>query len=253
MPGRVAGKIALVTGAASGLGRASAMLLAREGARVVATDINEKGLTTLAREEPAIALTLVQDVTDRERWRQVVEEIAQRFGVLDILVNNAGIGAMGNIETTTEKDWARLHRVDLDSVFFGCQIALPLMKKAQAASIVNISSIAGIIADSNLLAYCSAKAAVRHLTKAVALHCARMGYPIRCNSVHPAFIDTPILDDALPGVPRAVLVEKLAETNPMRRLGKPEDVAYAVLYLASDEAGFVNGAELVVDGGLSAQ
>ncbi len=253
MSGRVEGKTALVTGAASGLGRASAILLARQGARVIATDINEKGLADLVRDEPAIALTLAQDVTDRGRWDDVIAEIDQRFGVLDILVNNAGIGAMGNIETTTDEDWARIHRVDLDSVFYGCRAALPLMKKAKAGSIINISSIAGIIADSNLLAYCSAKAAVRHLTKAVALHCARMGYPVRCNSVHPAFIDTPILDDALPGVPREVLVEKLAETNPMRRLGKPEDVAYAVLYLASDESAFVNGAELVIDGGLSAQ
>ncbi len=253
MSERVAGKIALVTGAASGLGLATARLLAREGAVVIATDIDADGLCALASGGEAPAVTLVHDVTDRGRWEEVVTEIARRFGVLDILVNNAGIGAMGNIETTTKEDWARIHRVDLDSVFMGCQIALPLMKKAKAASIVNISSIAGIIADSNLLAYCSAKAAVRHLTKAVALHCARMGYPIRCNSVHPAFIDTPILDDALPGVPREVLVEKLAETNPMRRLGKPEDVAYAVLYLASDESGFVNGAELVIDGGLSAQ
>ncbi len=253
MSGRVAGKIALVTGAASGLGLATARLLTREGATVIATDIDADGLAAFASDEQAPAVTLVHDVTDRGHWTDVIAEIERRFGVLDILVNNAGIGAMGNIETTTEEDWARIHRVDLDSVFMGCQIALALMKKAQAASIVNISSIAGIIADSNLLAYCSAKAAVRHLTKAVALHCARMGYPIRCNSVHPAFIDTPILDDALPGVPREVLVEKLAETNPMRRLGAPEDVAYAVLYLASDESGFVNGAELVIDGGLSAQ
>ncbi len=253
MPGRVAGKVALVTGAASGLGLATARLLAREGATVIASDINADGLSALASGEHAPTATLVHDVTDRGRWEEVIADIAQRFGVLDILVNNAGIGAMGNIETTTEEDWARIHRVDLDSVFYGCRVALPLMKKAKAASIINISSIAGIIADSNLLAYCSAKAAVRHLTKAVALHCARMGYPIRCNSVHPAFIDTPILDDALPGVPREVLVQKLAETNPMRRLGAPEDVAYAVLYLASDESGFVNGAELVIDGGLSAQ
>lgn len=253
MAERLKGKVALVTGAASGLGRATARLMASEGARVVASDIDANGLESLAREEADIAMTAVHDVTDEQRWTAVIDEIDQRFGELHILVNNAGIGTMGTIENTSTEDWRRVHEVDLDSVFFGCRAALALMKRSAPGAIVNVSSVAGLLADNNLTAYCSAKAAVRHLTKAVALHCARMKYEIRCNSVHPAFIDTAILDDVVPGMPREMLLEKLAEGNPMGRVGEPEDVAWAIIYLASDEAKFVNGAELAIDGGLSAQ
>ncbi|RMD89307.1 MAG: glucose 1-dehydrogenase [Alphaproteobacteria bacterium] len=251
--GRLDGKVALVTGAASGLGRAIAVAFAREGARVAGTDIDRDGLRETAELCEQSILTLEQDVTDANRWAEVIAEVEAAFGALHILVNNAGIGVLGSIESTSDEDWRRVHAVDLDSVYYGCRAALPAMRRAGAGAIVNISSIAGIVADGNLAAYCSAKAAVRHLTKSVALHCARKGDPIRCNSVHPAFIDTPMLSAAMPHMPREELLRQLARGNPMGRLGDPEDVALAALYLASDEAKFVTGAELVVDGGLSAQ
>ncbi len=251
--GRLAGKTALVTGAASGLGRATAILFAREGARVAASDIDLAGARQTAETCGADAIALAQDVTDEARWSAVVADVEARFGALHILVNNAGIGLLGSVESTSSEDWRRVHAVDLDSVFFGCRAVLDAMRRAGGGAIVNVSSIAGMVADGNLAAYCSAKAAVRHLTKSVALHCARNRDPIRCNSVHPAFIDTPLLDAAIPHLPRDELLARLAAGNPMGCVGEPDDVAYAILYLASDEAKFVTGAELVIDGGLSAQ
>ncbi|GAB4130001.1 MAG: SDR family oxidoreductase [Rhodothalassiaceae bacterium] len=250
---RLQGKVALVTGGGAGLGRATALMLAREGARVAVTDINEAAAREVAGEIGEAAIALHQDVTDTARWDEVIEDVLARFGALHILVNNAGIGARGTIETTTDAEWRRMHEVDLDSVFYGCRAALPALRDSGAGSIINISSVAGLLADHNLLAYCSAKAAVRHLSKAVALHCARKRYPVRCNSLHPSFIDTAILDDVIPGMPRETLLAHLANANPMGRVGDPDDVAYAVVYLASDESKFVNGAELAIDGGLSAQ
>ena len=150
------------------------------------------------------------------------------------------------------ESWRNVHAVSLDSVFLGCKLAIPLMAGSGGGSIVNISSISGIIASHNMAAYNSAKAAVRHLSKSVALHCARTGNGIRCNSVHPAFVDTPILDMMAAAVGRDEVVSKLSRQIPLGRIGKPDDVAFAVLYLASDESGFVTGTELVLDGGISA-
>ncbi len=192
--GRVAGKVALVTGAASGLGRAIALMLARQGARLVVSDTNLGGVQEVASEIGEGAIALAHDVTDAGQWQAVLDRVEADCGALDILVNNAGIGTVGNIEETTPEDWRRVHAVDLDSVFLGCKFALPLMRRSGAGSIINISSIAGIVADRNMAAYNSAKAAVMHLTKSVALHCARSGEGVRCNSLHPAFIDTPILE-----------------------------------------------------------
>lgn len=253
---RVKDKVALVTGAAQGLGAATATMLAAEGARVVLTDINLAGAEAAAArinaDHPGAALALEHDVTDEARWIEVLAETSDAFGGLHILVNNAGIGSQGSVEEETLESWRRVHAVDVESVFLGCKHALPLMAASGGGSIVNISSIAGIIAGHNMAAYNSAKAAVRHLSKSVALHCARAGYNVRSNSVHPVFIDTPILDGMMRGGDREALTAKLARQIPLGRIGKPEDIAYAVLYLASDESRFVTGAELKVDGGISA-
>ncbi len=254
--GRVENKIALVTGAAQGLGVETAKLLVNEGANVVLTDINVEGARQQAEKINAHgsdkAIALEQDVSSERVWKQTIDAIRDHFGRLDILVNNAGIGAIGSVEDETLENWRHVHAVDLDSVFLGCKYGIPLMAEKAGGSIVNVSSISGIIAGHNLAAYNSAKAAVGHLSKSVALHCARQRNNIRCNSVHPVFIDTPILDDLAAGQDRESALEKLGRQIPLGRIGKPDDVAYAVLYLASDESQFVTGSEIRIDGGISA-
>jgi len=255
--GRVAGKIALVTGGGSGLGRAISELLAREGARVAVTDIDvgaaRETADAIVRETPGAAIAVRHDVTEAADWRAALERTVAEFGGLHILVNNAGIAEGGSIEDTDLETWRRVHAVDLDGVFLGCKLALPHICASGGGSIVNISSIAGIVAGHNMAAYNSAKAAVRHLTKSVALHCAKQGYGIRCNSVHPAFVRTPILDPLVARFGAEEAYAKLGRQIPLGRIGEPEEVAYGVLYLASDESSFMTGAELVLDGGLSAQ
>ena len=255
--GRVENKVALVTGAAQGLGAATANLLSREGADLVLTDINAEGVLQRASEINAndvhAAIALEQDVSRESDWQEVITTVRERFGRLDILVNNAGISAISSVEDETLENWRHVHAVDLDSVFLGCKYGIPLMADKDGGSIVNVSSISGIIAGHNLAAYNSAKAAVRHLSKSVALHCAKQGNNIRCNSVHPVFIDTPILDGLVAGQDRQSVLEKIARQIPLGRIGKPEDVAYAVLYLASDESRFVTGSEIRIDGGISAK
>ena len=257
-PERLAGKIALVTGAAQGLGAAMARMFVRHGARVMLTDINGAGAAAVAAEIGSSAASLQHDVTDPVAWQTAIDATVATFGGLHILVNNAGIGINGTVESTSLDDWRRVHAVDLDSVFLGCKLALPAIaattaREGSLGSIINISSIAGVIAGPNLAAYNSAKAGVRHLSKSVALHCAREGYGVTCNSIHPVFIDTPILDGMFVSGNREASVAKLASRVPMGRVGEPDDVAYAALYLASDEAKFVTGSELYVDGGISAQ
>jgi 3(or 17)beta-hydroxysteroid dehydrogenase len=248
--GRLAGKVALITGAASGIGRATAALFHGEGAKVAATDRNEAGLKALGSDAD---LTLVQDVTDEARWRSIVDEVLAKFGRLDILVNSAGVAVLGNIETTTLDDWRKVNAVNADGTFLGCREAVRAMKASGGGSIVNLSSVAGIIGDGSSLAYCASKGAVRLLTKSAALHCARSGLGIRVNSVHPSFAETPMVLEGIarakdPGRVRAGL-ERAA---PMGRMGKAE-VANTILFLASDESSFTTGGEFMVDGGLTAQ
>ena len=254
--GRVDGKIALVTGAAQGLGAATAVMLANEGAMVALSDIRLDGAREVAdginRDHQDCAIAIEHDVADEAAWQKVLQQVRSDLGGLNILVNNAGIGSIGSVEDETYENWRHVHAVDLDSVFLGCKYALPIIAESGGGSIVNISSISGIIAGHNLAAYNSAKAAVRHLSKSVALHCARAGNNIRCNSVHPVFIDTPILDGMARGGDRKVALQKLGRQIPLGRVGQPDDVAYAVLYLASDESKFVTGSEIKVDGGISA-
>ena len=256
--GRVAQKLALVTGAAQGLGAAISHKLAAEGARVLLTDINDAGVQETAQaigaEHADRAVAVCHDVSSEDSWRQVVEVAHRELGGLHILVNNAGIGSLANVEEETLSTWHKVHQIDLDSVFLGSKYAIPVMAQSGGGSIVNISSISGIVASHNFAAYNSAKAAVRHLSKSIALHCARAGNGIRCNSVHPAFIDTAILDGFTPaGGDRQQVINKLSRQVPLGRIGEPDDVAHAVLYLASDEAKFVTGTELIIDGGISAR
>ena len=250
--GRVAGKVALVTGGASGLGRESAILFAREGAKVAITDINDEAGRRVAEEIGEAAVFIHHDVTSERQWIEAIETTVTRFGGLNILVNSAGIGLGKSVEDIELEEWRRVHAIDLDGVFLGCKHAIPAMAKSGGGSIVNISSIAGIIAGHNMAAYNSAKAGVRHLSKSVALHCARKGYNIRCNSVHPTFIDTPILDRHKEKFGAEEALAKLGRQVPLGRVGRPDEVAYGILYLASDESSFTTGSELVMDGGISA-
>jgi len=261
MTGRLEGKIALVTGASQGLGESIARLLAKEGAHVALSDIHPQGAETLRDEinaqRPGAAIAIAQDVTKEDDWLRVFGETERVFGGLHVLVNNAGISLTKNLEEITLEEWRRVHAIDLDSVFLGCKHAVALIARTAKAtglggSIVNISSISGIVAGHNLAAYNSAKAGVRHLSKSVALYCAKKGYDIRSNSVHPAFIATPILDPLIERYGRDEAYAKLARQIPLGRIGVPGDVAYGVLYLASDESRFVTGTELIIDGGISA-
>ena len=259
MSGRVAGKKALISGAAQGLGAAQAMMLAREGAQVLLADINTDGAAAQAAAINAAlgagtAFSVKLDVAAEDDWLAAIEAARDAMGGLSVLVNNAGIGVRGNIETCTLADWHRGFAVNVDSVFLGCQKALPLMRDSQPGSIINISSIAGLIASDTMPGYNASKAAVWMLSKSVALYCAKMGWDIRSNSVHPTFIDTPILDGmvASSGKSKDVIMEKLARQIPLKRVGQPADIANGVLYLASDESRFMTGAELKLDGGISA-
>lgn len=252
---RVKGKKALITGAAQGLGAAIAHMLAREGAAVAITDINHEGAVKTADAIKAAggeAYAYAHDVSQEKDWQEVVQAAHDDMAGLNVLVNNAGIGGGSDVEATDFEMWKRVHAVDVDSVFLGCKYALPLMRAHAPGSIVNISSIAGIIAGHNMAAYNSAKAGVWLLSKSVALHCAKRGYRIRSNSLHPTFIDTPILDRMAAEIGREALHEKLARQVPLGTIGEPNDVAYAALFLASDESKFITGAEIKIDGGISA-
>lgn len=249
--GRLAGKAALITGAASGIGRAAVALFHAEGAKVAATDRNEAGLAGL---EGIADLILTQDVTDEARWREVVDAVVAAFGKLDILVNSAGIALKGNIETATLAEFRQTEAVNVEGTFLGCREAIRVMKGKGGGSIVNLSSVAGVIGDAQSAAYCASKGAVRLLTKSAALYCGRSGYNIRLNSVHPSFADTPMVQELIMSSKNPERVrEGLMRAAPLGRMGRPEEVANAILYLASDESSFTTGIELMVDGGLTAQ
>jgi len=259
MSKRCEGKLALVTGGAQGLGRAHCMRLAQEGARVLASDINGEGAAETAAlineaHGDGTAFACQHDVTDPAAWEAAVDAAREQMGGLNVLVNNAGIGVAGNIETCDFADWQRCFDINVNSIFHGCQKALPLMREHPPGSIINISSIAGLIASDTMPAYNASKAAVWMLSKSIALHCAKNNMQIRCNSVHPTFVDTPILDGTAKAhsIDKDVLMEKLARQIPLKFVGEPDDIANAVVYLASDESRFMTGAELKLDGGISA-
>ena len=255
MTDRLAGKVALITGGASGLGANAAELMVREGAKVVLADINEEAGRALAAKIGASAAFVSLDVTSEDQWKAAIAATVAKFGALHVLLNSAGIGLTKTVEDIELEEWRRVHAIDLDGVFLGCKHGVKELKKHTSSlggSIINISSISGIIANANMAAYNSAKAGVRLLSKSVALHCAKSGYNIRCNSVHPTFIDTPILDRHRKRFGAEVMAQKFGKQVPIGRLGRPEEVGWALVYLASDESSFMTGSEVVIDGGISA-
>lgn len=257
MAGRVAGKKAFITGGAQGLGAAMARKLAQEGAKVSIADINHHGAKAVAAEINAAlgedtAFAFPLDVTKEDQWIYALEEADAAMGGISVLVNNAGISRGGNIEQLSYEDWKLVMSVNVDSVFLGTKHALRYMRAHQPGSIINISSIAGLIAAHNSPVYNASKAGVWLLSKGIALHCAKQGLDIRSNSIHPTFIDTPILDPLRQQFGTEVAHGKLARQIPLGHIGEPGDIASAVIYLASDESKFMTGAELKLDGGISA-
>jgi len=253
--GRVSGKVALVTGAGLGLGRAAALMLAREGARVVATDVNADAGRETAEKiigEGAEAMFMRQDVSSEADWKDVIAATLRRFGKLDILVNNAGVLFTASVEETSLEQWRRLMSVNCDGVFLGTKHAIAVMKNS-GGSIINISSVAGLVGLPNLGAYNASKGAVRLFTKAAALECAKDGGRIRVNSIHPGGIWTPMLEQFVGKRGETDAETAAAAMHPVGHAGEPNDIAFGVLYLASDESKFVTGAELVIDGGYTAQ
>jgi NAD(P)-dependent dehydrogenase (short-subunit alcohol dehydrogenase family) len=255
---RLSEKVAIVTGAALGIGRASAVMLAGEGARVVLTDVRDAdGLKVVdtIQQTNGEALFIHHDVSDEPQWEDVVRRTFDRFGRLDVLVNNAGVADACSPEDETLGHWRQLMKINLEGVFLGTKHAIAAMKTSAArGSIINLSSIAGIIGVSDLSAYCASKGAVRLYTKAVALHCARCGLNIRVNSIHPGYIWTPMVENYLAQHGDVEDGRRAADAlHPIGHIGEPDDIAYGVVYLASDESKFVTGSELVIDGGYTAQ
>jgi NAD(P)-dependent dehydrogenase (short-subunit alcohol dehydrogenase family) len=239
---RLKDKIVLITGAAGAIGKAVAEAASAEGARAITSDLP-------GRQGAAHAL----DVTEELDWLRVISEIGRTHGRIDGLVNAAGVAALGNIEETEYATWRKVMAVNLDGTFLGCKHALRLLK-LRGGSIVNLSSISGIVGGHNLAAYNASKGGVRLLTKSVALHGARLKPPVRCNSVHPAFLDGPMVDDILAQTGRPEIARgQLARDIPLGRLGTPSEVADLCVYLLSDESRFVTGSEFIIDGGLTAR
>ena len=250
MSDRLKNKVGLITGAAQGLGREMAKMMIKHGAKILITDINEDALKETAKELSCGYLIL--DVTKENHWKVAIKKIEEDEGSLNILVNNAGIGGGGDIENTDFDSWHQVHSVNLDSVFLGCKYAIPLMRDSGNGSIINISSMSGIVASHNMSAYNSSKAAVRHLSKSVALHCAKSTNLVRCNSIHPVFTRTAMVQSMIDSAPDRNIEEKLVKQIPLRKLAEPIDIANAAVFLASDESSFITGTELIIDGGLSA-
>ncbi|RAO77107.1 SDR family oxidoreductase [Dyella jiangningensis] len=256
-PLRVAGKRAFITGAAGGLGSAMARLLARHGAKVFLTDLDGDAAAAVADEinreaGHQVAWSAPQDVRDEGLWERLLAEAALAMSGISVLVNNAGIGSLGGIGAIELKEWRRVMGVNVESVMLGCKHAMAYLRDAQPASIINISSLAAFKVDPDYTAYNTSKAAVAMLTKSVAVDCARQKIDVRCNSIHPAFVRTGIVAPFFDALGEEEATRKLVRGIPMHRLGEPDDVAYAVLYLASDESRYVTAAELVLDGGACA-
>lgn len=240
--GALSGCVVLVTGAAGTLGRATADAVNAAGGTAIRTDLRA-----------GQGVDLAHDVTSESDWARVIAEAEARHGRLDGLVNNAGIAILGSVEDTSLADWRRVMAVNADGVFLGCKAAWPLLKRSRAASVVNLSSVSGLVGGANLAAYNASKGAVRLLTKSVALHGARLDPPIRCNSVHPAFVEGAMVEGIAAQARNPDRArERMAASIPLRRLARPEEVAAGIVHLLSPAAGFVTGTEIVIDGGLTA-
>ncbi|MFN4276435.1 MAG: SDR family oxidoreductase [Ferrovibrio sp.] len=252
--GRVANKVALITGGASGLGKATAIMMAKEGAKVAIADRNLDGARAVADEIGKNAIAVNLDVTSEQQWISALDVVEAAFGKLNVMVHSAGVGVLKSVEDISVEEWHFVHNVNLHGPFLGIKHGLPRMKAHAPGSIMIISSVSGIIAGHNMSAYNTSKAGARMLAKTTALHCAKRKYDIRCNSVHPTFIDTPMVQSMIYGGGDPALVrQKLESQVPLGKLGEPDDVASCILYLASDESKFVTGAEFVIDGGITAQ
>ena len=257
MPKRMQDKVCLVTGGGSGIGQATCVRLAEEGAIVFVSDIDGDAAQSTADSITAsggVAQAIQQDVTKVDRWKEVVVQIVQSRDSLDVLVNNAGIVHAANVEEETLDGWRNIQAVYLEAVFLGTQAAIDSMKESGGA-IVNISSIEGIVGEPMVAAYNASKGGVRIFTKSAALHCASKRYPIRINSVHPGYVSTPLIENAaatLESSEAALFMEKVLNTIPMQRLAEPREIANAILFVASDEASYITGAELIIDGGYTA-
>lgn len=243
--GRLEGKRTFITGGASGLGEAIARRFVAEGAHVVIADVDEPPGRSLAADLGSRASFVRLDVSSEAAWQAALDAC----GPIDVLVNNAGITTLGSIEEVTLAQFRHEFEVDVVGVFLGCKFGVARMK-VRGGAIINMSSMTGVRAQANLVAYNAAKAAVTHMTKSVALHCASQGYGIRCNSIHPGAIHTPIIDKVLAqSADPDALYASFVASHPLGRLGKPEEIAALAVYLATDEAAFATGAEFRIDGG----
>jgi NAD(P)-dependent dehydrogenase (short-subunit alcohol dehydrogenase family) len=250
---RVEGKVVLISGGASGIGAASARLVVREGGKAVLADRDEAKGRALATELGGAALFVALDVTTEAAWQKAVATSVDKFGGLHGLLNAAGVGVRNSIEDCTLEEYRRVNDVNALGTFLGCKAAIPAMKQSGGGSIVNISSVLGLRGASWAMAYCASKGAVRSVTKNVALHCAQMKYGIRCNSVHPGYIDTPMIAPRLEQtIDNMSGRQWLEELHPLGRLGRADEVANMILFLLSDESTFSTGSEFVCDGGLTA-
>lgn len=259
MKGRLEGKVALITGAAQGIGESIALLFAKEGAYVFVSDVNDFQGKIVTEQCGNKGFYLHLDVCEEKEWQDAMHQITNRFDRLDILVNNAGITGFQegfgpqDPEHASLHSWRKVHAVNSDGVFLGCKYAIANMKKSTEASIINISSRSGLVGIPGAAAYASSKAAIRNHTKTVALYCCQQEYKIRCNSIHPAAILTPLWDPMLgTGPAREKMMTAIVKDIPMHKMGTPEDVANAALFLASEESKYITGIELTIDGGILA-
>lgn len=245
--------VAIITGAGSGIGRAIAHRFSEEGASVLISDIDLAAVENVAAELSGPARAMCQDISDEAGWTEVVQAAIEAFGKLDILVNNAASAIEGTPESAAREDWRRILEVNVEGLYLGCRAVIPVMRVGDGGVIINIAStVAASAAPPQLAAYGASKAAVRQYTRTLARYCGVSGYKVRCNSINPGAINTPMLQASIARTSDpALYARKMAEKAPLGRIGEPKDIAHAALFLASDEANFITGAELNVDGGVS--